>query len=189
MIRLLIRGGKSTKDEYVLVRDLVQSAALEADPVGVLLDTQVQGLPQLTATDVELLNQVGALASIEASDHIQSLVIERYGGVEIPPGVKASHLRPSITCHVVHLALVHALTRQGAPNRIDLTSTPASQYARECVRPSLEYHVPPLLKPLIYELIARFGRFAWLTASRQEYPSLLVLHTHEIGRDFDVDDV
>ena len=145
MIRLLIRGGESTKDEYVLVRDLVQSAALEADPVGVLLDTQVQGLPQLTATDVELLNQVGALASIEASDHIQSLVIERYGGVEIPPGVKASHLRPSITCHVVHLALVHALTRQGAPNRIDLTSAPASQYARECVRPPLEYHVPSLL--------------------------------------------
>ena len=53
----------------------------------------------------------------------------------------------------------------------------------------LEDHVPSLLQPLIYELIATLRCLAWLTAARQEYPALLILNRHEVGRDLYVDDV
>lgn len=55
----------------MLIGNLEKTAALEADPVRVLLDLQIEGLPLLSALQVELLNQVSALASIEACHHIQ----------------------------------------------------------------------------------------------------------------------
>ena len=189
VIGLLVGGGEASKDQYVFVGDLVEAAPLKTDPVGVLFDAEVQGLPQLTAAYVELLDQVGTLATIEASDHIQSLIVKRYGGMEIPPCVQASHLCPRVASHVIDLALVHAFARQGAPDGVDLTSAPTCQYARERVRPPLKDHVTPLLQPLVDELIARLGGLAGLSSSRQEDPSFFVLHTHEVRRNLDVDDV
>ena len=54
----------------MFVGDLVETTAFEADPVGVLFDSQVQGLPMLSPSDVELLYQVGSLAPIESCYHI-----------------------------------------------------------------------------------------------------------------------
>ena len=56
MICLLIGRRKSTEDQDMLVRDLVETASLEADPVGVLLDAQVESLPVLSPLDVVLLD-------------------------------------------------------------------------------------------------------------------------------------
>ena len=47
---------------------------------------------------------------------------------------------------------------------------------------SLKEHVSPLHESFLNEFIAEFGRFARLPASRQEYPTLLVLNGHEICR-------
>ena len=50
-------------------------------------------------------------------------------------------------------------------------------------------HVAPLDKPLIHELVAMFGCFSWLSSASEEDASLLILDTHEVGGDLDVDDV
>ena len=55
--------------------------------------------------------------------------------------------------------------------------------------PSLKYHVASLLKSLIDELVARFGRFPRLATASQENPPLFILNRHEVGRDLDVDNV
>lgn len=54
----------------MLVRDLVQSTPFETNPVRVLLDSQVEGLPVLTSSDVVLLDEVCPLASVETSNHV-----------------------------------------------------------------------------------------------------------------------
>ena len=109
--------------------------------------------------------------------------------MEIPSCVQAGHLCPRVASHVIDLALVHAFARQGAPDGVNLTPAPTCQYARERVRPPLKDHVTPLLQPLVDELIARLCGLAGLSSSRQEDPSFFVLHTHEVRRNLDVDDV
>lgn len=52
----------------MLVRDLVKATALEANPVCILLDAQIEGLPVLAPLDVVLLYQIGALTPIEAGN-------------------------------------------------------------------------------------------------------------------------
>ena len=45
VVRLLVTRSEASKDDHVVLTDLEESAALEADPVRVLFDLQVQGLP------------------------------------------------------------------------------------------------------------------------------------------------
>ena len=94
MIGLLVGRSEPTKDQYVFVGDLVETTAFEADPVGVLLDSQVQGLPVLPPSDVELLYQVGSLAPIESRYDIQRLVVKCYCCMEVPPSIETSNLSP-----------------------------------------------------------------------------------------------
>ena len=109
--------------------------------------------------------------------------------MEIPSCVQAGHLCPRVASHVIDLTLVHAFARQGAPDGVDLTPAPTCQYARERVRPPLKDHVTSLLQSLVDELIARLCSLAGLSSSRQEDPSFLILHTHEVRRNLDVDDI
>lgn len=87
VIRFLIRCREATKDQDVLVRDLVKATALQADPVSVLFDPQVQCLPMLSPLNVILLDQVGALPTIEASNDEERLIFEGNRGVEIAPRI------------------------------------------------------------------------------------------------------
>jgi len=128
VVGLLVRCCEAAEYDDVLVRDLVETAALEADPVGVLFDAQVEGLPVLASTDVVLFYQVGALATIEASNDVEGLVIEGDRGVEVSPGVQTCDLRPGVTRDIVHLALVHRLTREGTSDRVDLRAASSSEH-------------------------------------------------------------
>ena len=58
--------------------------------------------------EVEFLNEVSPLASIEASNDIEILVLESQSGMEVPPGIEVSDLAPLVRCHIVNFALVHA---------------------------------------------------------------------------------
>jgi hypothetical protein len=71
VISLLVTRGKTTEDEDVLVRYLEEAATLETDPVCVLFDFQVQGLPLLSPLKIEFLYQVCSLSTIETSYHIE----------------------------------------------------------------------------------------------------------------------
>lgn len=57
------------------------------------------------------------------------------------------------------------------------------------MRPSLKYHISPLHQPLINKLITTLRSFSRFTTPRQEYPTLLILNTHEIGRYLNIDDI
>lgn len=56
MIRFLVTGGEPAEYQNVLVRNLVETAAFEADPVSVLFDLQVEGLPVGPSLDIVLLD-------------------------------------------------------------------------------------------------------------------------------------
>ena len=111
VVGFLVTGREAAEDEDVFVRDLVEPAAFQADPVRVLLYPQVQRLPVLPPLNVIFLNEVGPLAAVEASDDIESLVVEGDCRVEIAPRVQAGHLGPGVAAHIVHFTLVHRLTR------------------------------------------------------------------------------
>lgn len=112
VVCLLIARSEATKDQDVLVGDLIQAAALETYPVCVLFYAQVERLPVLPPLDVILLDQIGPLPAIEASDNVQSLIVKGYGCVEISARIKTGDLRPCVTANIVDLALVHRFTRQ-----------------------------------------------------------------------------
>ena len=119
VICLLVRCSKSTEDQYVLIRDLIESTALEANPIRVLLDSQVQRFPVLTSLDVILLNQVCALASVEACDDEECQVVECNRRVEVASRIQAPNLCPGIACNVVHFTLVHRLRGKRATDCVD----------------------------------------------------------------------
>ena len=120
MVGLLVRSCEASEDEDVLVGDLVETTAFKADPVRVLLDAKVQGLPVLASADVVFLDQVCALSTVKAGDDVESLIVESDSSVEVSAGVQASNLSPCVTRDVVHLTFVHRLTWERASNRVDL---------------------------------------------------------------------
>ena len=107
VVRLLVARREASKDEDVLVRDLVQAAPLQAYPVSILFYSQVERLPVLPPLDVVLLDQVGPLAAIEAGHHVKCLIVERDGRVEVAPRVERGNLGPSVAPDIVHFTLVH----------------------------------------------------------------------------------
>lgn len=120
VIGLLVGGGEASKDQYVFVGDLVEAAPLKTDPVGVLFDPKVQGLPVLSPSDVELLYQIGPLASIETGHNVQSLVVECYRCVEVSPCIQTCNLSPRVTSYIIYFTFVHGFTGEGTSNSIDL---------------------------------------------------------------------
>ena len=76
MVCFLVTRGESSEDQDVLVRNLIQATSLEAYPVCVFFDTEVQGLPVLPPLDVVLFDEIGTLAAVETGNHVQRLVIE-----------------------------------------------------------------------------------------------------------------
>ena len=189
MVRFLVARREATEDQDVLVRDLIEAAALQAYPVCVLFDPQVEGLPVLAPLNIVLLDQVGTLAAVEASHHVKSLVVERDRRVEVSSCVQTGDLGPSVATDVIHFALVHGLARQRGANSVDPRPGAASEDRSQSVSPSLEDHVSPLLQPLVDELIAGLRGLARLTTSGQEDSTLFILHGHEVGRYLYVHDV
>lgn len=55
----------------MLVGDLEQAAALETDPVRVLLDLKIESLPLLSPLQIKLLYQVSALPAVETCHDIE----------------------------------------------------------------------------------------------------------------------
>jgi len=76
VVRLLIRGGEPSEYKDVLLRELEEAAAFEADPVGIFLYFQVEGFPLVPPPQVQLLNQVSPLSPIEPRHHIERLIFE-----------------------------------------------------------------------------------------------------------------
>ena len=107
MVCLLVACRKSTEDQNVLVRYLVETTAFEANPISVLFYSQVQCFPVLTPLDIILFYEISALASIESSDNIEGLVIECDCCVEVSTCIETSYLCPSVTSHIINFALVH----------------------------------------------------------------------------------
>ena len=107
VVRLLVARRETPKDEYVLVGDLVQAAPLQAYPICILFYPQVESLPVLPPLDVVLLDQIGPLATIEASHHVKCLIVKRDGRVEVAPRVERGNLGPSVAPDIVHFTLVH----------------------------------------------------------------------------------
>ena len=189
MVCFLVTRGESSEDQDVLVRNLIQATPLEAYPVCVFFDTEVQGLPVLPPLDVVLFNEIGTLAAVESGNHVQRLIIEGDRCMEVTPCVQTRHLSPSITANIVDLALVHGLARQRATDSIDTRPRSASKHRCQRMGAPLKYHVPPLLQSLINELVARLCRLTWLSTTRQEYPALLVFDRHKVCWYLNVDDV
>lgn len=57
------------------------------------------------------------------------------------------------------------------------------------MRSTLKDHIASLLKPFIDKLVAALGRLSRLPASRQEDSAFFVFDRHEVGGDFDVDNI
>ena len=107
MVCLLVRGREAAEDEDVLVGDLVESTAFEADPVCVFFDPQVQRLPVLSPSDIVLFDQIRSLATVKARNNVERCIVKGNRRVEIASSVEARNLRPSIGGNIVHFALVH----------------------------------------------------------------------------------
>ena len=71
MVRLLIRGSETTKDQNMLVRNLEQAAALETDPICILFDFKIKSFPLLSTFKVEFFYQISSLTSIKTSNNIE----------------------------------------------------------------------------------------------------------------------
>ena len=121
MVRLLIRGRKATEDQYVLVGDLEQAAALETDPVCVFFNLQVQGLPLLSALQIKFLYQVCPLSTVKASHDIERGAVKSDGGMEVSLRVQAGDLCPLILGDIINFTLVHGFVRQRGPDGEYLT--------------------------------------------------------------------
>ena len=138
---------------------------------------------------IVLFDEVGALAPIEASHYVESLVVKGDGRVEVSSSIKTGNLSPSITANIVNFALVHRFAGKRGPDGIDSRTRTTSQDRCQGVGPPLEYHIPTLLKPFVYELIARLGSFAGFTAPCQKDSTLFILNRHEISRYLDIHNV
>lgn len=107
MVGFLVARCEAAEDEDVLVGDLVKATTLQAYPVCVLFNAQVQCFPVLSPLDVVLLDQVRPLAPVEARHDIESLIVESNRCMEVAACIQTSNLRPCIAPHIIHLALVH----------------------------------------------------------------------------------
>ena len=121
MVRLLVRGREATEYKNVLVRDLEEAAALETDPICVFFNLKVQGLPLLSALQVEFLYQVRPLPTIKASHDIEGGAVKSDGGMEVSLRVQTGNLCPLVLGDVIHLAFVHGFVRQRGSNGKYLT--------------------------------------------------------------------
>lgn len=106
--------------------------------------------------------------------------------MEVALGIETCDLSPAVLRHVIDLALVHGLVRERRSNREDLAFLAFNQHARQSVGTPLKEHVTTLHEPLLYELVAKLGGLARLAAASEEDATLLILHRHEVRRDFDV---
>ena len=80
LVGLLVRSGESAEDEDLVLASRVETATLKANPVGILFNLQVEDLPlHFDLLQIQLLNQVCALATIEPSHNIEEAVVERNG--------------------------------------------------------------------------------------------------------------
>ena len=96
VVRLLIRSSEATENYHVVLRDLEETASLKANPVGIFLDFEVKSLPVVSFLEVKFFDEVGPLTTIEASNHIESFIVESQGRVEVPSSVQVGNLCPSI---------------------------------------------------------------------------------------------
>lgn len=67
----------------------------------------------ISLSQVKFLDQIGSLTTVEASNNVQTLVLERKSGMEIALGIQVGNLCPLIAGHIINLAFVHALLRKG----------------------------------------------------------------------------
>lgn len=109
--------------------------------------------------------------------------------MEVASCIERCNLLPLVSLNVVNFTLIHRFLWQGAPNRVNHAAVAINQHRGQSVRSPFEYHVAPLHQPFIQELITGFRGFPRLAATRQEYPSFLVLDRHEVCRDLDVHNV
>ena len=109
--------------------------------------------------------------------------------MEVAARVQTRNLSPGVRCDIVYFALVHRLTWQRTSYRINLRSATAGQYRCQRMRSTLKDHIASLLKPFIDKLVAALGRLARFPASRQEDSAFFVFDRHEVGGDFDVDNI
>ena len=93
---------------------------------------------------VKLFDQISPLPSVEPSDNVQSFVIKRQSGMEVPPCVQISYLRPRICCNIVNFALVHALRWKTRADSEDLGLLLFDQNTSEGVCSPFKQHVSPL---------------------------------------------
>ena len=96
MVRLLVRSREAAEDNHVVLRDLEQATALQTNPIRVFFDFEVKGLPVVALFQVELLDQISSLATVEASNNVKGFVVKGKGGVEVSSGVQICNLGPSI---------------------------------------------------------------------------------------------
>ena len=121
MIGFLVAGGEPSENNHVVRRDLEEAAAFEANPISVLFDFQIQSFPMDSFFEVEFFNKVCSLTAIEPCNNVQELIFKGQSGMEVPPRVQISHLRPLVCSNVVHFTLVHAFRGQAASDRKNLT--------------------------------------------------------------------
>ena len=62
--------------------------------------------------EIEFLDKVGTLSSVEARYHVKIFVLKCQRGMEVASGVQVGDLGPSITDDIVNFALVHRFWRQ-----------------------------------------------------------------------------
>lgn len=96
MVRLLVRSREAAENYHVVLRDLEKATALETNPVRVFFDFEVKSLPVVALFQVELLDQVSSLATVEPCNHVKSFIVKSKGGVEVSSGVQICNLGPSI---------------------------------------------------------------------------------------------
>ena len=122
----------------MLVRNLEQAATLKANPVSVLFNFQVQGFPLLSTFEIEFLYQVGPLASVETSHHIQRGAVKGDSGMEVSLGVEAWQLGPLILSHIINLAFIHRFIGKRGTYSENLTFLSFNEDTGESVSTSLE---------------------------------------------------
>ena len=83
MVCLLVARGEAAEYDHVVIRDLEKTTAFEANPVRILFYFQVQRLPVIALLQIEFLNQVRSLTSVETSHNVQRFIIEGKCSVEI----------------------------------------------------------------------------------------------------------
>ena len=120
VVGLLVGSRKASKDNHMVIRDLEQATALQANPICILFDLEVQGLPMDPVLQVKLFYKVGSLAAVKPSYYVKVLVFESESRVEVSSGIQVGDLSPRVSVDIIHLAFVHAFWWQRAANSEDL---------------------------------------------------------------------